>query len=199
MNPLFVDFSVQALAGIVGVFVGASFALLADRHKHLRDDRRREHETVQQFERALHSILSSVIKNTAEAKRIRTRANRHETRKPIHTLLESSVWDATQDHFMQVCRSVDERIIFAQFFDGVRRLRAFAEFHRDLQITFASATNSKDPELAAIELEADQHLMGLAEDLRLCGVILITDHGQPVHKRMLGMKPTTPTAVIEPV
>lgn len=198
MNPILVDFSVQALAGIVGVFVGVWLALVADRYKRRRDDRRREDEAVRQFERALHSILGSVVKNTAEARHIHMRASRHEACKPIHAVLESSVWDATQDQFMQMCQNVDERIIFAQFFDGIRRLQAFVEFHRDLQITLAGATDAKDPELAAIGRDADQQLMDLAEDVRLCGVILIADHGQPVHQRMVGMKHRVPAAVAEP-
>jgi len=60
------------------------------------------------------------------------------------------------------------------------------------------ATDAKDPELAAIGRDADQQLMDLAEDVRLCGVILIADHGQPVHQRMVGMKHSAPASVTEP-
>ncbi len=189
MNSVLVEFAVQALAGILGVFVGVWLALVADNRKRVREEHRREREQEQQFDRALHSIMGSVIKNMAEAKRIGGRIDRRGVCGIIHSGLETSVWNATQDQFIRLCSSVDKRIIFAQFFDGVHRLQAFCEFHRDLQLTIAGADDPDDPELAMIGREADLHLQDLADELGFCGRVLIGDHGQPVHKRLLGMKP----------
>lgn len=198
MNSALVEFAVQSLAGIVGVFVGVWLALVADHRKRIRDDRRHEEELARQFDLALHSILGSVVKNMAEAKRIHGRVDRRGICALIHEGLETSVWDATQDQFMELCGSVDKRVIFAQFFNGVRRLQAFCEFHRDLQLTIAGATDPEDSELATIGREADLHLKDLTDELGFCGRLLIGDHGQPVHQRLLGMKPTSRTSASEP-
>jgi len=39
--------------------------------------------------------------------------------------------------------------------------------------------------------DVDKHLAALAEDLRFCGVLLVTDHGKPVHKRLMGISTET--------
>jgi len=43
-------------------------------------------------------------------------------------------------------------------------------------------------------LGIDRHLAGLAEDLRFCGVVLVTDHGKPVHRRLMGIAPAATPA-----
>lgn len=182
------DFLVQALAGIVGVFVGVWLALVNDKRTRVSDQAERDRQLAVQFDRALQSMLGSVIKNMAEAKRISGLVERR-GRVLIHEGLEMSVWDATQDQFIQLCDSVDKRVLFAQFFNDVRHLQAFCEFHRSLQLTIASAGDALDPHLADIGIEADLHLRDLADELMLCGKLLIADYGLPVHRRLLGMKP----------
>jgi len=90
--------------------------------------------------------------------------------------------------FMQACHDIDERVRFAQFFDGVRNLQAFFDFHRDLQLSIAGAVDDHDPELASILSSADQRLRELADDQRFNGILLVTDFGEPVHKKLLGLK-----------
>ena len=92
-----------------------------------------------------------------------------------------------QTQFMDACHEIDERVRFAQFFDGVRNLQAFFDFHRSLQLSIAGAFDDHDPELAEILLSADQHLKDLVEDQRFNGVLLITDFGEPVHKKLMGI------------
>jgi SAM-dependent MidA family methyltransferase len=77
---------------------------------------------------------------------------------------------------------------FAQFFDAVRNLQSFFDFHRDLLLSIAGAIDESDPELAQILYDANQRLKELSDELRLTGVLLITDYGEPVHKRLLGLK-----------
>jgi len=190
MNTWLVEFTVNTVAGIVGVFVGVWLALITDRKRESRIEKQREDERALQFERARHTVLGSVVKNTSEARRLRRRIDERKPQEVIHTNLEVAVWGAVQSQFMEACHDIDERVRFAQFFDGVRGLQAFFEFHRDLQLSMAAAVSNDDPELALILDDADQRLRDLSDEQRLNGVLLITDFGEPVHKRLLGLKTT---------
>ena len=190
MAQAIIEFLVQALAGIVGVFVGVWLALRADKRKRELEEARRDEELAVHFERATRSLLGSVIKNMAEARRICGLVDRRGVDRVIHEGLEVSVWDATQDQFIQVCGSVDKRVLFAQFFNQVRHLQAFCDFHRNLQLTTAGAAGDPCGQLDAIASDADVHLKDLAEEVILCGRLLIADHGEPIHRRLLGMKPS---------
>lgn len=192
-TALAADFAVQTLAGIVGVFAGVLLALVVARRRREQDTLMRDAELMQEFGRVTYTILGSVLKNTAEAKRIHGLLTKRKSQGLIHSGLEVSVWNATQNQFMALCRNVDQRVIFAQFFDGVQRLQAFTDFHRKLQLSITTAKLDRDDlELQKLVGGADQHLADLAEDVRFCGVLLVTDHGQPVHKRLLGIKTVTP-------
>lgn len=188
MNPWVVEFVVNTVAGIVGVFVGVWLALITDRHREARLELQRDQELDQQFKRARHTVLGSVVKNTSEASRLRKRIDDRKPIEIIHTNLEVAVWSAVQSQFMEACHDIDERVRFAQFFDGVRGLQAYFEFHRDLQLSIAGAVDDNDPELATILEDADQRLRDLSDEQRLNGILLITDFGEQVHKRLLGLK-----------
>ena len=184
---MLVEFWVQTLAGMVGVFVGVWLALITDRRRQAREEAGRELELQQQYARARHTVLGSVIKNANEASRLRIRVDKRKPYELIHTRLEVSVWEAVQTQFMHACHDIDERVRFAQFFDGVRNLQAFFDFHRSLLLSMAGAFDDEDPELAEILSGADQHLQDLVEDQRFNGVLLITDFGEPVHKKLMGI------------
>jgi hypothetical protein len=188
MNPWIVDFWVQTLAGIIGVFVGVWLALITDRRRQAKETAERERERAEQFARARHTVLGSVVKNTGEAIRLRAQVDHRKPSELIHTELEVSVWNAIQGQFMQACHDIDERVRFAQFFDGVRILQEFFDFHRDLQLSIAGAIDDSDPELKEILRNADQRLRDLSDSQRLIGVLLITDFGEPIHKKLLGLK-----------
>ena len=188
MNPWLVEFIVNTVAGIVGVFVGVWLALVTERRRDARLDAQRESERAEQFARARHTVLGSVVKNTSEATRLRKRVDQRKSFEIINTDLEVAVWNAVQAQFMEACHDIDERVRFAQFFDGVRGLQAYFEFHRDLQLSIAGAIDEDDPELAIILKDADQRLRDLSDEQRLNGVLLVTDFGEPVHKRLLGLK-----------
>jgi hypothetical protein len=191
MHSWLVDFASNTLAGIVGVFVGVWLALVTDRRREAQVEMQRDQEREQEFERARHTILGSVVKNTSEASRLRNRIDRRKSSELIHTNLEVAVWGAVQSQFMESCHDIDERVRFAQFFDGVRNLQAFFDFHRGLQLSIAGAVDDDDPELALILRDADQRLRDLSDEQRLNGVLLITDFGESVHKRLLGLKATS--------
>jgi hypothetical protein len=188
------EFVVQTLSGIVSVFVGIWLALIFERRRKTEDTREREAMQQADYERAIDSILGSVVKNTAEAMRVLRCLNSTHTPRLLHADLETAVWYASQGHFTSLCRNVDQRVIFSQFFDDVRRLAAFVDFRTDLQASMA--TNRRDPgdeEALSLLRDVDQHLATLAEDLRFCGVLLVTDHGKPVHKRLMGIAQETAT------
>jgi len=188
MSDWLVDFTVEALAGVVGVFVGVLLALIVDRRRQAREQRHNELDRAQQFERARHTILGSVVKNANEASRLRNRVDLRRASELIHTELEVSVWGAVQAQFMESCHDIDERVRFAQFFDAVQSLQSFFNFHRDLLLSIAGAYDEQDPELAQVLSDANQRLKDLSDDLRLSGLLIVTDFGEPVHKRLLGVK-----------
>lgn len=192
---LMASFVVQTSSGVVAVFVGVVLALVVERRRREQDTQLHDAELMREFERATDTILGSVVKNTAEAKGIlRMLANR---KGPclIHAGLESSVWYATQDQFIALCRSVDQRVMFALFFDNVRRLQSFMDFRCNLQVSTTTAKLDPDePGLHSLLADVDNHMAELAEELRFCGVLLITDHGKPVHKRLMGIRTATDTA-----
>jgi hypothetical protein len=188
------SFLVQTLSGVVAVFVGIWLALIVERRRRAEDSAEREAQQRVEYERAIDSILGSVVKNTAEAKRVLRELASPRCPRLLHADLETAVWYASQGHFTSLCRNVDQRVIFSQFFDDVRRLAAFVDFRTDLQASMA--TNRRDPgdeEALSLLRDVDQHLATLAEDLRFCGVLLVTDHGKPVHKRLMGIAQETAT------
>lgn len=188
-TDLMSSFLMQTLSGVIEVFLGVWLALVLDRRRRAEDAQLHDDEDLREFDRAIDTILGSVVKNTAEAKRILRVLGRQKAPGLIHSVLESSVWYAVQGKFIALCRNVDERVIYSQFFDNVRRLQAFLDFRSNLLVS-ATATRGEhaDPELQALEADVDKQLAALAEDLRFCGVLLITDHGKPVHKRLMGIK-----------
>lgn len=188
MSAWLADFTVETLAGIIGVFVGVLLALLVDRHRQSQKEIQSEKEREEQFNRARHTVLGSVVKNTNEANRLRGLIDQRKPSELIHTELELSVWGAAQAQFMEACHDIDERVRFAQFFDAVRNLQSFFDFHRDLQLSIAGAIDDDDPELAEILKDANQRLRDLSDELKLAGILMITDFGEAVHKQLLGLK-----------
>lgn len=192
---LLTSFGVQTLSGVVAVFVGIWLALVVERRRRAEDAAERDAELMREFDRAVDTILGSVVKNTAEAKRILRLLANPKGPRLIHAELETAVWYASQDRFIALCRNVDERVIFAQFFDDVRRLQAFLDFRCHMQVSATTARpDPDDPELQALFAAVDKQLAALAEDLRFCGVLLVTDHGKPVHKRLMGIRMETEPA-----
>ena len=183
------SFLVQTLSGVVAVFVGIWLALIVERRRRADDASERDALQHAEYERATDSILGSVVKNTAEAKRVLRLLNGANCPRLLHADLETAVWYASQSHFTGLCRNVDQRVIFSQFFDDVRRLSAFIDFRTNLQASLATQhCNATEDEVTTLVRDVDSHLAALAEELRFCGVLLVTDHGKPVHKRLMGIQ-----------
>lgn len=184
------SFVVQTLSGIVAVFVGIWLALVVERRRKAEDAAERDAELMAEFDRAVDTILGSVVKNTAEAKRILRLLDNPKCPRLIQAGLDTSVWYASHAQFTALCRNVDERVMFAQFFDAVRRLQAFVEFRCHLEVSTTTAhLPADDVALRELEVAVDRQLAALAEDTRFSGVLLVTDHGKPVHRRLMGIRP----------
>jgi len=192
MTDMVWDFVIQTLSGIVGVFVGVWLALVFERRKRQEDAAEEEARVMGEFDRVFDSIVSSVIKNTAEAKRLLRLLGSPRCPEMLHADLETAVWYASHGQFTQLCRNVDERVIFAQFFDDVRRLQAFVDFRTNLHVSLLEQRRDREEfDVQVLTADVDKHLASLAEDLRFCGVLLVTDHGKPVHKRLMGISTET--------
>ncbi len=182
------SFIVQTLSGVLAVFVGIWLALIFERRRKHEDTVERDALQLAEYERVIDSILGSVVKNTAEAKRILRLVGSTHCPRLLHADLETAVWYASHGHFTSLCRNVDQRVILSQFFDDVRRLSAFVDFRSDLQAQMTTqGRRADDAEVFELAKEVDKHLAALAEDLRFTGVMVITDHGKPVHKRLMGL------------
>ena len=187
-NEMTWSFIVQTLSGIVAVFVGIWLALIFERRRKSEDTSEREAMESAEYERVTDSILGSVVKNTAEARRIARLIGTAHCPRLLHADLETAVWYASHGHFTSLCRNVDQRVIFSQFFDDVRRLASFVDFRSDLQAQMTTqGRRADDADVFELAQEVDKHLAALAEDLRFTGVMVITDHGKPVHKRLMGL------------
>ena len=183
------EFVVQILSGIVAVFVGIWLALIVERRRREQDSAEKLAEQKTEFDRVFDSILSSVIKNTAEAKRLLRLLGTPRCPELLHADLETAVWYASHAQFTHLCQNVDERVIFSQFFDDVRRLQAFVDFRTDFHCDLMTQRRDlADDDVHQLVSDVDKHLAALAEDLRFCGVLLVTDHGKPVHKRLMGIQ-----------
>jgi len=191
-SELIWSFVIQTVSGIIAVFIGIWLALVVERKRRQEDAAESEARVMGEFDRVFDSIVSSVIKNTAEAKRLLRLIGTPRCPQMLHADLETAVWYASQSQFTQLCRNVDERVIFSQFFDDVRRLQAFVDFRTNLHVSLLQQRRDMEEfDVQVLTGDVDKHLAALEEDLRFCGVLLVTDHGKPVHKRLMGISTET--------
>jgi hypothetical protein len=182
----FVDFAINTGAGLVGVFAGVVLALWTERR---REGRQEEQERASQLEDLAQSrrlVLSSVVKNTSEAKRLGTTLAKDDDPYLFQVSFELAVWEATQIQFMRLA-SVDERVLLSRFFDQVGRLIRLMEFHRQLRVQLELRQMALDAGDRALLSQSAQRLRLVADDVRIDGIVVVTDLGDPMHKRLLGM------------
>ena len=116
MNPWLVEFSVNTIAGIVGVFVGVWLALVTDRRREAREESQRKQERAEQFKRARHTVLGSVVKNASEASRLRDRVDERKPIEIIHTNLEVAVWNAVRRRVMRKASTQEKSPLDSKFY-----------------------------------------------------------------------------------
>lgn len=188
---LFADFVVEASAGLVGVFVGVLLALWVERRRHRFVERRDQEQEAARLEDARSLVLMSVVKNTSEAKRLVGRLDDASDPYHFNAAFETAVWEATQASFVHLS-NLDERVQFARFFDQVRHLKGLLVFQRDLLARHELSHVAADSGDRALFTGINDRLRGVAHDVRLEGVVLVSDHGSTNHKRLLGLATAPP-------
>ena len=186
MGPL-VDFLTNAGANIVGVFAGVILALWTERKRDLRQEAREQATLDQDLAHSRRLVLSSVVKNTSEAKRLGIVLGTDEDPYLFQVSFELAVWKATQTLFMRLA-SLDERVLLSRFFDQVGRLTHLMEFHRQLRVELELRQVGLDAGDRSLLTQSVERLRAVAEDVRIDGLVIVTDLGEPVHKRLLGMQ-----------
>ena len=192
MNP-FVSFALDTGAGLVGVFAGVLLALWAERHREARQNAKEQAALEQDLVHSRRLVLSSVVKNTSEAKRLGSVLESDEDPYLFQISFELAVWEATQIQFMRVA-ALDERVLFSRFFDQVGRLMRLMEFHRQLRVQLELRHSALDAGDRALFTQSAHRLRVVADDVRIDGLVVVTDLGEPMHKRLLGMHEPTAAA-----
>ena len=177
------EFLVPIAVNIVGVFVGVVLALWTNRRSQQFADAREAKRLAEEFANLREVVLSSVIKDTFEAMRVKSALASNSDPFLLGIYLELAVWEAAQTQFMRFA-PLDDRILFSRFFDQVRRLARLLDFYRKVR-------SNQRPELgnAASDTANDvaKYLAEIAEDVRLDGVIVVSDHEDQTQKRLLGL------------
>lgn len=184
---LLIEFGIEAAAGLVGVFAGAALALWADRRARRHQADEEEVRLQEDLANARRLVISSVVKNTSEAKRLVQALDSDDDPYLFRVTLETAVWEATQAQFVRLA-SVEERVLLTRFFDHVRRLSRLMEFHRhvraDLEVRGQQSVHDDQHVLSDLQ----KRLKEVASDIRIDGLVIVTDLGDAMHKRLLGIK-----------
>ena len=177
------DFLVELAVNMVGVFVGVVLALWTDRRRQEFADAREVKRKSAEFADLREVVLSSVVKDTIEATRVKASLASKSDPFLLEIYLELAVWQAAQSQFVRHA-PLDDRILLSRFFDQVRRLARLLDFYRDVRAEIGHEQN----EAARRTCEnIAMHLAEVAEDVRLDGVVIVTDHGDATQKRFLGL------------
>jgi hypothetical protein len=132
-------------------------------------------------------VLSSVVKNTSEAKSLVRALETGDDPYLFQISFELAVWDATQIQFMRLA-ALDERVLLSRFFDQVSRLIRLIDFHRQLRVQLELRQMGLDAGDRSLLVQSAERLLAVAEDVRIDGLVIVTDLGEPVHKRLLGIQ-----------
>jgi hypothetical protein len=182
---------VELAAGLVGVFAGAVLALWADRRTRARHAAEAEAELLEDLAKSRKLVLSSVVKNTSEAKRLRSVLASNDDPYLFQVAFELAVWEATQAQFVRIA-SLDERVLLTRFFDQVRRLTKLIEFHRQVRAQLEIRQIGLDSGDQALVDDLVGRLKSVADEIRIDGLVVVTDLGDSMHKRLLGMQASAP-------
>lgn len=185
---LFLDFTIELVVGMIGVFAGAALALWADRRSRDQQERERQAELELELENSRQLVISSVVKNASEAKRLGKVLDDRVDLYLFKVTFESAVWEATRTQFVRIA-SVDERVLLARFFDHVRRLNRLIEFHRSVSANLEISNMELDSGDRQLLDDLRTRLHEVADEIRIDGLVIVSDLGGAMHKRLLGIKP----------
>jgi len=177
------DFLFPIVVNVIGVFFGVILALWTNRRSQQFAEASEAKRLAEELANLREVVVSSVIKDTLEAVRVKSTLASSIDPFLLGIYFELAVWEAAQSQFMRFA-PLDDRILFSRFFDQVRRLAGLVDFYRKIRSSRGPVPG------AANDDNADQvakYLAELAEDVRLDGVIVVSDHGDQTQKRMLGL------------
>jgi len=186
----FTGFATETLAGLIGVFAGVILALWTERRREERReavDRAGQEETLAQARKLL---LSSVVKNTSEAKRLSKALGSEDDPYLFQVSFDLADWEATQAQFVRAA-GLDERVLLTRFFGQVRRLRRLVSFHRQVRSQLELREGPLDQGDRNLLTDTVNRLQLVADELRIDGLVVVTDFGDSMHKRLLGMSQGT--------
>ena len=187
------NFAVETLAGLIGVFTGVILALWTERRREARKEEGERASVQSALAELRRLLLSSVVKNTSEAKRLRTLLGTNDDPYLFQLSFELADWHATQDQFVRIA-GLDERLLLTRFFGQVERIMGLIEFHRRVRAEVEVRPGGSDVGDRALLSDSLNRLRVVADELRIDGLVVVTDLGEPIHKRMLGMKEVTEPA-----
>jgi hypothetical protein len=187
--PFIFDFTSKSLAALIGVFAAVVLALWKERK--MREAAAARERTRLEMEHAdvRRTLLSSVVKNTTMTKRLKRSVGGKSDPYLLQIAFELAVWEAVQAHYVSIA-PLDERILFTRFFDQVGRVNQLIEFHRHVRAEVEVGGRNADPGPQRLLASLEERLRTVADDTALDGTVLISDHGEDVHRRILGIKPT---------
>lgn len=181
------DFAMEAAAALLGVFAAVLLALWVERRRAATEEAKQVSLKEMRLEDVRDLMLMSVVKNTSEAKRLVDSLQKNDDDPYLFGVaFEYAVWEATRQEFVQLA-SLDERVFFSRFFDQTRRVSGLLDFHRQTRAQHEVSQTRTDPGDRLLFEGIMQHLKTAAEDLRLDGMVIVTDHGKSLHKRLLGL------------
>ena len=181
------DFFIELSAGLGGVFAGAALALWADRRARAQREAGEEAKLQEDLASARKLVISSVVKNTSETKRLGRLLESDEDPFLFQVTFESAVWEAARTQFVRIA-TVDERVLLARFFDHVRRLDNLIDFHRRINADLEISSGQVDAGDRKLLEGIRGRLRNVASEIRLDGLVIVTDLGDDLHKRLLGIK-----------
>ena len=182
------DFVVPIVVNIIGVFVGVVLALWTNRRAEAYADAKEARRSAKEFAELREVVLASVVKATIEATQVKTALASRNDPYLLEVYFELAVWEAAQSEFVTHA-PLEDRILLSRFFDQVRRLSRLVDFYRRTR-TKRGGGQANDPAFTTDKLATDNiatHLAELAEDVRLDGIVIVTDHGDEVQRRCLGL------------
>jgi hypothetical protein len=183
------EFILETSAGLVGVFAGAALALWTDRRARVHRANAEQAQLEEELASSRKLVISSVVKNTSETKRLGSLLEGEEDPFLFRVTFESAVWEATRAQFVRIA-SVDERVLLTRFFDHVRRLSNLIDFHRRVCAELEISPAARDAGDQKLLDDLRTRLREVANDIRIDGLVIVTDLGDAMHKRLLGIQAT---------
>jgi hypothetical protein len=181
-----VGFVLDTAAGLVGVFAGVILALWTERRRDARQAAKERETSDRDLAQSRKLVLSSVVKNTSEAKRLGGVLESDKDPYLFEVSFELAVWEATKIQFVRMA-ALDERVLFSRFFDQVARLLHLVDFHRQLRVQLELRQSALDAGDRTLLDQSARRLRRVADDVRIDGLVVVSDLGEPMHKRLLGM------------